>query len=140
MRSPPRSALAEWARCIRLATRGSTGRSPDGRRFLLGTSNGIFQGSLDTARLTRVLDVPSLATYTSTGHILYVSDAALVARRFDPATGRVVGAPRVLAEGVQYFAPTGGASFSSADTGAVARPPPARLDRARWAPPWLGCA
>lgn len=93
---------------------------PDGRRFLLGTSNGIFQGSLETTHLTRVIDVPSLVTYTSTRHILYESDAALAARPFDPATGRVVGEPRVLAEGLQYFAPTGGASFSSADVGAVA--------------------
>lgn len=93
---------------------------PDGKQFLLSTSAGIFLGSLEARRLSRVLDVPSFATYSSSGHLLYVRDAALVAQPFDAAHGTVSGEPRVLAEGLQYFAPTAGASFSAAESGAIA--------------------
>ncbi len=93
---------------------------PGGKHFLMGTSAGIFLGSLEERRLTRVLDAPSFATYASSGHLLYVRDASLVAQPFDAAHGRVSGDPRVLAEGLQYFAPTAGASFSAAESGAVA--------------------
>ena len=104
---------------------------PDGRHFLVASRFGIQGGALDSEALTQVVDVGSAAVYSRSGHLLYVRDGSLVAHTFDISTGRVMGEPRVISDGVQYFAPTRGAAFAASNTGAIVfRPhdaPPRRL-------------
>lgn len=96
---------------------------PDGRRFfyLSGHSSGggaVMLGSLDgTAR--EVLAVRSNAQYVDPGFIVYGQDGALLARRFDAASGEVSGGPVAIAEHASQFLSTGLAQFSASRTGAV---------------------
>jgi len=91
---------------------------PDGRSFLVGAPT-IARASLDAPSFTQLVDARSTVVYSRTGHVLYVRDGSLVARPFDLAAGRVTGEPRVIADDVQFFTPTGGAAFSASDTGAL---------------------
>jgi len=61
---------------------------PDGRHFLYyarGTpeGRGVYVGQLDGAHSERILDADAGAVYAATGHILFVSQGTLYARRFD---------------------------------------------------------
>ena len=92
---------------------------PDGRHLLLLSGSGIQRGALDSEVLTPVSEVRSMAVYAPPGHLLYARDGSLLAHAFDIGTGRLVGEPRVISDGVQYLVPTGGAAFSASATGAV---------------------
>jgi serine/threonine-protein kinase len=74
--------------------------------------------SLDGAAPQAVIDASSAAAYAS-GHLLYVRDGTLLAHRFDVRRKRLVGEPRPIARGVNYFANTGGVSFSVSDNGVL---------------------
>ena len=91
---------------------------PDGRRFLVSSSSGISSGAVGDASLTPLLDARSSAQVVS-GFLLYVREGALVAQAFDSNHGRPHGVPRVIASGLQYFGPTGGASFSASENGVL---------------------
>ena len=96
---------------------------PDGRKFFYLSSHStaggaVMLGSLDgTAR--EVLPVRSNAQYVDPGFIVYGQDGALLARRFDAATGEVSGGPVAIAENASQFLSTGLAQFSASRTGAV---------------------
>ena len=54
-----------------------------------------------------VLKVKSNVQYVDPGYLLYSSDATLVARRFDLATGAISGDPIVVGDHISYFRATG---------------------------------
>jgi dipeptidyl aminopeptidase/acylaminoacyl peptidase len=83
------------------------------------SGSGIQRAALDSEALTLVSDVRSMAVYVPSGHLLYARDGSLLAHQFDIGAGRLVGEPRVISDGLQYFVPTGGAAFSASATGAV---------------------
>ncbi len=106
---------------------------PDGRRFLLGSRAGLFLGDVARPALTPVGDIRSAVAYDPSGHVIYVRHGALLAQPFDLAGGRIAGDARVVAEGVQYFVRTAGASFSVSGAGTIVyRPSIAAPRRIAW--------
>jgi Tol biopolymer transport system component len=74
---------------------------PDGKHFLfyaVGAESGIYLGSLDGGDPQRVTAADSAGQYLSSGWLLWVQRNALVARRFDPSSGRLSGDPVSLAQ------------------------------------------
>ena len=92
---------------------------PDGRHLLLLSGSGIQRGALDSEALTPVSDVRSMAVYAPSGHLWTRAMVRCSRTPSTSCTGRLVGEPRVISDGVQYFVPTGGAAFSASATGAV---------------------
>jgi DNA-binding winged helix-turn-helix (wHTH) protein/Tol biopolymer transport system component len=98
---------------------------PDGRHFLFTvasatSSRGVYVGSLEGGPPVRVLDAVSSSAFTTDGYLLYASAGALVARRFDPAGGRVSGDVLPIADHVWYNQGTGRAAFSVSSVGLLA--------------------
>jgi Tol biopolymer transport system component len=99
---------------------------PDGRHFLFyigggGGDAGIYVGSLDTPETTRITTGGGPAAYAEPGWLLMVRDETLVARRFDPARGALVGDPVTVASpvGSERLGYPGGL-FSASQTGLIA--------------------
>ncbi|HXW07174.1 MAG TPA: protein kinase [Vicinamibacterales bacterium] len=97
---------------------------PDGRRFLyLNRSSdpertGVYLGSLDRQRHTRLMPAYSRTVYARSGHLLFVRDGALMAQAFDERTETLSGEPIPLASNVRVH--TGGdAAFDVSDTGVL---------------------
>ena len=106
---------------------------PDGRRFLLGSRGGLFLGDVTRTTLAPVGDIRSAVAYDPSGQVIYVRHGALLAQAFDLAGGRIAGDARVVAEGVQYFVRTAGASFSVSGAGTIVyRPSIAAPRRIAW--------
>ena len=108
---------------------------PDGRRFLFtaklwtrtaeASEQGIYLGSLDSAKVERLLPDLSSAVYAP-GYLVFAREGTLTAAPFDLAAGRVTGPPIAVGGAVAtdaqfYFA---GISVSAGGTLTV-RPPPA---------------
>jgi Tol biopolymer transport system component len=96
---------------------------PDGRRFLFWVNatpeaRGIYLGSLDSPKITRVTEADSAGLYT-TGWLLFVRQTTLLARRFDLSRGEVTSDPVSVADPVAIDAVNAGA-FSISPTGVVA--------------------
>jgi Tol biopolymer transport system component len=78
---------------------------PDGRRFLYfafeqsASDGAVYAGSLDGMEPKRILASATIAEYAS-GHLLYGSNEALMARPFDPADLEFSGQPVVVAPSV----------------------------------------
>lgn len=93
---------------------------PGGRRFLFYAFGGFGMavGSLDGGNPTRVM-VTAAAAYAPPGYLLFVSQAVLLANRFDPIRGVVSNDPQPLAQsvGVNAFARGG---FSVSEAGVLA--------------------
>ena len=98
---------------------------PDGRRFLylaagspdhVGT---IMLGSLDGPPV-EVLRQQSMAQYVEPGYLVFVQDSAIVARRFDAATGQVSGETIAVAPRVNWLHSTGVVQFSASFSGVLA--------------------
>jgi Tol biopolymer transport system component len=93
---------------------------PDGKRFLysstLGTpqTNGVYIASLDKTPPKRILD-SGIGRFAPPDRLLTVSEGALRAFRFDPATG-VQGEAVVIAQGLA----AGTASVAASDNGVLA--------------------
>ena len=98
---------------------------PDGRHFLYSISSsdperaGIYVASLDSNERVRLQATHSSAQYSSSGHLVFVKDGALVAQVFDGA-GRVFGNPQPVADQVAFNLGTGRGTFSISNTGVVA--------------------
>jgi len=101
----------------------------DGRRFtflsaLRDAGSGeltkrLYLGSLDAPpREIGPLGSMSLVDEES-GHLLFVSDATLMAVRFDAASGTVSGEPVPILDDVFFFDPTGDAAVSLSATGVL---------------------
>jgi Tol biopolymer transport system component len=97
---------------------------PDGRPFLVYAAGrpdarGVHLGQLGTLRVTRLLDADAPAVLVAPGHLLYLQNGTLFARRFDPGTGDVGGEPVTLADRVATE-PSSGLAAVAASTGAIA--------------------
>ncbi len=97
---------------------------PDGRRFLLLASGRdadkgfVTLAGADGSRRD-VLAVRSNAQYVAPGFLVYGSDGALLARRFNPDTGVVSGEPVAIAENAAQFLTTGVTHFSASRNGTI---------------------
>jgi Tol biopolymer transport system component len=100
---------------------------PDGKHFLYyatnhfggrADQNGIYFASLDSDAAKLVLATDSAGQYAS-GHLLFHLQTALMAQKFDPATGALSGEPVLVADRVEYDASTWHTSFSASDDGVL---------------------
>ena len=99
---------------------------PDGRHYVYYVNSrerGLYVGDLESATRTRLFDPdPALpagaaatpSVYAASGHLLYVRDRVLVARRFDLATLTTSGEPSTIVQTVDYD-PPGKAAFTLAN-------------------------
>jgi Tol biopolymer transport system component len=102
---------------------------PDGRRFLYlvnsrppdtrADTHVLYIGSLDSKERTRLVAGVSRAEYAAPANLVYVRDGTLFAAPFDVGSGRITGDPIAIAEGVNYFGPTGGAEFGTSHAGVL---------------------
>ena len=98
---------------------------PDGRHFLYTVlvavtpkhTDGIHLAALGSDQTQRVVDARSNAAFTEPGYMLFARDGALIAQRFDAASGRLSGETVSLAEKVQTFPVVAAAAFSVSETG-----------------------
>ncbi len=93
---------------------------PDGRRFLFfadGATDvrGVYQGSLDSMEVRRLVASDSQAAYLAPDWLLFVRQGTLLAQRFDIDRGSAVGDPVTVAESVAWDPITGGAAISTSD-------------------------
>lgn len=100
---------------------------PDGRHFLYyatnhyggrADQNGIYFASLDGGAAKLAMAADSAGQYAS-GHILFHRQTALMAQKFDPATGTLSGEPVLVADRVEYDASTWHTSFGASDDGVL---------------------
>ena len=99
---------------------------PDGRHYVYYVNSkerGLYVGELGSAERTRLFDPdPALpagaaatpGVYASTGHLLYVRDRVLMARRFDLDSLTTSGEPLTVVQTVDYD-PPGQAAFTIAN-------------------------
>ena len=80
----------------------------------------IYAGSLDSNRVTRVLDVESNAVYAHPGYLLLARDGALLAWRFDLRRLRTLGDPVQIVDDIHFTGPSSHAMFSVSDRGVLA--------------------
>ena len=97
---------------------------PDGRRFLYSSHRdagrvAIAVGSLDSAAPRQLMPESGPATYSPTGHILYIRNGTLVAHAFDADRLVLSGEPLSVAPGLALTSWTSGARVSIAATGAL---------------------
>lgn len=113
---------------------------PDGRTvlFTIGLEKNrsfddsrIAAYSLDTGKITVLLNGGSKPQYLTTGHLIYARDGALMAVPFDPDTVEITGAPVAVVSDVQTSPTVGGAAFAVSRNGTLAYHPgkPMWLDR-----------
>ena len=99
---------------------------PDGRRLLFLMANGqvetrgVYVASLNGGEPTRVLAAETAAAYAPPGYLLRVSQAVLVAQRFDAANATVAGELIPVAQGVGEDDGVNHSAFSVSATGVVA--------------------
>jgi eukaryotic-like serine/threonine-protein kinase len=100
---------------------------PDGKHFLfLATNhaggdpraNGIYYATIDGGEPRLLVTSDSNALFAS-GQILYHSQTALMAQPFDPGSGKLLGDPTALINGVQFDTGVWRAVASVSDTGAM---------------------
>jgi len=97
---------------------------PDGRHFLYlsvrGPGEGVITiGAADGSPSRELLPIRSNAQYASPGYLVYGREGALLAQRFDPASGQVSGDPISIADRVSQFMATGLTDFSVSAAGSV---------------------
>ena len=115
---------------------------PDGRRFLFTSrcaerdNNALYVASLDSTEVRRLMPAEAAVSYVTPGAerpgaLFYYREGALVARLFD-ADGEVFnGEPTVVAEDVNYNAPSIAAGFRVSGDGSVIIVRPVGGDEAR---------
>src|SRR6266571_9249084 len=100
---------------------------PDGKHFLFLATNhagfdeaqkGIYLGSIDSPTMKLVLASDSAGQYAS-GYLLYHSQTALLAQKFDPTTATLSGDPMPIADYVQYDPSIWRTTFSASDEGTL---------------------
>jgi len=102
---------------------------PDGQHFLFfatnhsgGAQQGIYFGSLKDGSYKHIIDSDSDAQYAS-GYLLYHLQSALLAQKFDAASGTVSGDPIPVAGSVEYDSSTWHATFSVSQNGVLVYEP-----------------
>jgi len=98
---------------------------PDGKHFLFFATNhsgnseqGIYLGSLENGSHKHVLDADSDTQYAS-GYLIYHLQSALLAQKFDPATGTLSGEPAPIANVVEYDSGTWHTTFTASQNGTL---------------------
>jgi eukaryotic-like serine/threonine-protein kinase len=101
---------------------------PDGKHFLYLASshsnpqasaqNGIYFASLDGKENRFVMPAQSNVVYAH-GELLFVQDGTLLARSFDPSTGKIGGEPVALAQNVSFNVSSWRAAFDASSNGAL---------------------
>ncbi len=79
----------------------------------------LRSGRLDSPDTAEVGEIGSNFDLLDSGHVLHVVDGTLVATPFDENAVRLTGKPIPVVSGVNYFMPTGGASFTAARNGTI---------------------
>jgi serine/threonine protein kinase/Tol biopolymer transport system component len=98
---------------------------PDGKHYLFFSRStdkhrtGIYLGSLDSKENRIVLNTGYAATYVAPGYLLYMRDQTLVAHRFDPRKGSLIGDPMSLPDSVALMPGNSEAMFSASQTGVL---------------------
>ena len=104
---------------------------PDGKHFLFLANNhsggrrednGVYMGSLDGTGSKQVLVSDAGALYSS-GYLLYHQQNALIAQKFDPASGTLSGEAMTIANDVQHDSGTFHTIFSVAQNGVLVYAP-----------------
>jgi serine/threonine protein kinase len=105
---------------------------PDGKHFIYfatnhsdpraSTSNGIYFASVDGKENRFVTPAESNAAFAG-GHLLWVLNGDLLARAFNPSTGRTGGEPMAVAQGVGVNFSTWRAAFDASDNGVLVYQP-----------------
>jgi Tol biopolymer transport system component len=89
---------------------------PDGRRYVFGViggdAAGVYLASLDSSARTLLVPGANWPALTALGDLMYWRDQSLLSQRLDPATGRLVGDPVLVAENVVRVGPTPGMAVS----------------------------
>ena len=108
---------------------------PDGNHFLftqpVNDVATLMVGSIGSEQTHALAPSDSRGIYAS-GFILYVRQGNLLAQPFDAGTRTTTGEPIRLLDDIDFFSPTGSASFSASQTGILIsrrRPP---LSQLRW--------
>jgi eukaryotic-like serine/threonine-protein kinase len=106
---------------------------PDGKHFLFfatnhsgGSEQGVYFGSLEDGSYRHVLDSDSDAQYAS-GYLIYHVQSALLAQKFDPATGTVSGDPVLAADLVEYDSGTWHTTFAASQNGLLIYEPGSKM-------------
>lgn len=118
---------------------------PDGKRFLYlarcakRENNGLYLGSTDSAKRTRVTQMDANAFYLPPAHggkgrLLYYKDGALVEQPFDSDAARLSGEPRIVTDQIGFNAASTFAFFSASANGrwVLVRPPGATYTHFQW--------
>jgi eukaryotic-like serine/threonine-protein kinase len=79
-----------------------------------------------------IMAMRSTVQYVDPGYLVFAREGALLARRFDPGSGRVTGEPFSVAEHVRYFLSTGSASFAVSRSGTLAYQSQDDVSRLTW--------
>ena len=98
---------------------------PGGRQFLFFAGGpdavrGVYLGTLESSKVTRLLASDSQATYVAPGWLLFVRQGTLLAQRFDVSRQMLGGEPITVADSVAFDPITGSGAFSTSDAGMVA--------------------
>jgi eukaryotic-like serine/threonine-protein kinase len=81
---------------------------PDGRQFVFVTRDidpektSVMLGSLDSKDVRRLFHSDSAAVFAEPGYLLFARDNVLLAWRFDPGSGKLIGEPVPAPERVSY--------------------------------------
>jgi Tol biopolymer transport system component/predicted Ser/Thr protein kinase len=115
---------------------------PDGRHFLFinfvrdptkrEQPHSLYAGSLDSKETKLLGEIPSQVAYVEPGYLLFVRDGTLMAVRFDAGSLTLSGEPRAIADGVNYFKPTGEAALSASTNGVLTYRGPAGGQSITW--------
>jgi len=109
---------------------------PDGRRYLYSVTGREERAEVRLAEPGRpprtVLKARSNARYVDPGFLLFVEDGALLARRFDAASGTLTGDAIPVADEVNYFRATALAHFTASSSGVLAYSSGSDLSRLAW--------
>ena len=98
---------------------------PDGRHMLYyvtgaSESSGVYVADVDGSDARRLFAADSAATYTSSGHLLFVRQGTLYAVPFDPGKLSVAGSPFSIADRVAVDSGLGIAAVSASASGLIA--------------------
>ncbi len=94
---------------------------PDGHHFLYWSAlantfdRQVILASLDTTATSVLLRNVSQVGLISNDQLIYVRDGELLAQHFDAGKGILIGDPALVAHDVEYFYPSGRATFDAAN-------------------------
>lgn len=94
---------------------------------------GVYLGSLESSRVTRLLPSDSQASPLPPDWLVFVRRGTLLAQHFDLARRTLDGEPIVIADSVAFEPIAGAAAFSTSDAGVLAyRAGPSSMTRLEW--------